>query len=445
MVDIRPFKGISYNPKKVNLSSVISPPYDVISPAGQESYYHQDEHNIIRVILGKEYADDSQLNNKYTRARNYLSKWIQEEALQQDDHEAIYVYRQTFSAMDKMCSLTGIVALVRLEELGKGNILPHEETLSAPKLDRLKLMDACEGNPELIYSLYTDETCQMNEILTRVASDIVPFIDFKDENGRGQQVWQITDDSQITQIMEIMKNKPVFIADGHHRYEATFRLKAERSIREGVNGQGSGVRSDEPTVAGEIIPVAISGDKPYDYIMMLLVAMDDPGLIILPTYRLVKGIQSYSPGLILEGLKETFEIRQCSKDEMFGVIESKRYAFGMYTQSGFYLLRLKQGVVNDRVMDGKSMEYQSLDVVVLHLLVINKLFNGYPEEGNIAYIKDKQGAIDSVDKGEYQLALFLAPASLSQLKTLSLNQEKMPQKSTYFWPKPVSGLLLYLW
>ncbi|MBI4753050.1 DUF1015 family protein, partial [Candidatus Desantisbacteria bacterium] len=120
MVDIRPFKGISYNPKKVNLSSVVSPPYDVISPAGQEFYYDQDEHNIIRVILGKEHVDDSQLNNKYSRAKNYLSKWIQGETLQQDDHEGIYVYRQTFSVRDKVCSLTGMVALVRLEELGKG-------------------------------------------------------------------------------------------------------------------------------------------------------------------------------------------------------------------------------------------------------------------------------------------------------------------------------------
>jgi len=448
MVDIRPFKGISYNPKKVNLSSVISPPYDVISSAGQEFYYNQDEYNIIRIILGKEHANDSQLNNKYTRARNYLSKWIQEEALRQDDHEGIYVYRQTFSVMDETHVITGIVALVRLEELGKGNILPHEETLSAPKLDRLKLMDACEGNPELIYSLYTDETCQMDEILTRTVNTCEPFIDFKDENKRKQQVWQITDDSQIVQIMKIMRDKPVFIADGHHRYEATYRLKTERSIM-------AGVRSDELAVADELKHGMIAGDKPYDYIMMLLVAMDDPGLIILPTYRLVKGIQDYSVEIILEGLKGAFETSRCSRDEMFSAIEGEQYAFGMYAQGNFYLLRLKQtdrdkpysydGGINNQLMDDKSMEYQSLDVVVLHSLVINKLLGNCPQEGNIAYVKDMKETIDSIDKGEYQLALFLAPASLSQLKTLSLNQEKMPQKSTYFWPKPVSGLLLYLW
>jgi uncharacterized protein (DUF1015 family) len=432
MVDIRPFKGISYNPKKVNLFSVVSPPYDVISPARQEIYYNQDEHNIIRVILGKEYDNDSRINNKYTRARNYIDKWVQEEALKQADQEGIYVYRQTFSAMDKMCSLTGIVALVRLEEFGKGNILPHEQTLSATKLDRLKLMDACEGNPELIYSLYVDETCQMGEILTRTVSDAVPFIDFKDENERRQQVWQIKDNNQIAHVIEIMKNKPVFIADGHHRYEATFKLKGERSIRD-----------PKP------------GDKPYDYIMMLLVDMNDPGLIILPTYRLLKGIQDYSVELLLEGLKVAFETSQCSRDEMFTAIEGEQYAFGMYAQSGFYLLRLKQTDrdkpcpydegIKDPLMDGKSMEYQSLDVVVLHSMVINKLLMDCLEEGNIDYVKDRQAAIVSVDTGEYQLALFFAPVKLSQLKILSLNHEKMPQKSTYFWPKPTSGLLLYLW
>ncbi|MBU1753304.1 DUF1015 domain-containing protein [bacterium] len=428
MVDIRPFKGFGYNSKKVNLSSVVSHPYDVISPAGQGLYYEQDEHNIIRIILGKECVDDSRINNKYTRARNYLSKWIQEGVLQQDEREGIYVYRQIFSVGDKTYSLTGMVVLVKLEELGKGNILPHEETLSAPKLDRLKLMDTCEGNLEFIYSLYSDETCargaasQINEILIQTINNTEPHFDFIDEDGTGQQVWQITNDSLVTQIMEAMKDKPVFIADGHHRYEATYNLKKERSIR-----------NPKP------------GDKPYDYIMMLLVSMDDPGLIILPTYRLIKGIKDYSTELLIEGLRVSFEINQCSREEMFDSIEGEQYSFGLYTQGNFYLLRLKQGIIDTQLVPDKSMEYQSLDVVVLHSLVINRLIGDCPDAGNITYIKDEKGAVASVDTGEYQLALFLAPAKLSQLKTLSLNHEKMPQKSTYFWPKPVSGLLMYLW
>ncbi len=422
MVDIRPFKGFGYNPKKVNLSSVVSPPYDVISPAQQEIYYNQDEHNIIRVILGKEYEGDSRINNKYTRARNYIDKWIQDGAIQASDGKGIYVYRQTFSVNDKTYAITGIVTLVRLEEMGKGNILPHEETLFAPKLDRFNLMDTCKGNLEFIYSLYSDETCAINEMLTQTIDNLEPCLDFKDEKGINQQMWQITDDSLIAQITGVMKDKPVFIADGHHRYEATFKLKTERSIRD-----------PKP------------GDKPYDYIMMLLVDMNDPGLMILPTYRLVKGVPNTSTGLLLEQLKDSFDVSQSLKDEMFAAIEGEQYSFGMYIQGNFYLLRLKDGVADKQLMPGKSAEYQSLDVVVLHSLVIDNLYGDCFEEGNIAYVKDTEAAIASVDTGEYQLALFLAPARLSQLKTLSLNHEKMPQKSTYFWPKPVSGLLLYLW
>lgn len=422
MVDIRPFKGFSYNSKKVTLSSVVSPPYDVISPAQQEIYYNQDEHNIVRVILGKEYANDSRINNKYTRARNYIDKWIQEGVLQQSDHKCIYVYRQTFSVDDKIYAITGIIALLRLEEIGKGAILPHEETLSAPKLDRFNLMDACEGNLEFIYSLYSDETCQINKILTKTINDIEPCLDFKDKEGINQQMWEIKDDIMIAQITEVMKNKPVFIADGHHRYEATFKLKGERSIKD-----------------------TKIGDKPYDYIMMLLVDMNDPGLMILPTYRLVKGIKNYSPELLLEQLEASFNISLCLKDEMFGAIEGEQYAFVMYAHGNFYLLRLRQGVIDKQLVKGKSVEYQSLDVVVLHSSIINNLLGDCLEQGNIAYVKDKEASIASVDAGEYQLALFLAPVRLSQLKTLSLNHEKMPQKSTYFWPKPVSGLVMYLW
>jgi uncharacterized protein (DUF1015 family) len=426
MVDIRPFKGVYYNPNKVNLPQVVTPPYDVISEKQQEIYYNRDPHNIIRIILGKEASTDTGINNKYTRARNYIDKWLQEKVLQQDTNESIYIYRQKFIYRNKSYILTGIISLVKLEDLKNGNIYPHEETLYAPKLDRYKLMEKCEGNVEFIYTLYSGTTEQILQILHKTVTDTAPFIEFKDEHDITHQMWRIIDKNDINKIIETMKDESLLIADGHHRYEATFKLKTEKAIKDQNYNE----------------------EKSYNYIMMLLISMNDQGLIILPTYRVLRGLPKINIDIIKTKLSDTFEIIPTSKEDMFKNIEQehKGYVFGLYIKhDGFYILKTKDEI-KEELIPGKSEEYQKLDVVVLHSLVINRF---YPKEGieedNIAYIKDEKECISLIDSEKYQLALFLAPVKLSQLKALGLKREKLPQKSTYFWPKPVSGMLLYLW
>ena len=274
MAEIIPFKGLRYNEELVgNISNVVTPPYDVISPEEQANYYNISEYNCIRLELSKEMAGDDDSNNKYTRAAQTLQKWIDNRVLLEEENPCIYIYQQEFSlSSTERYIRTGFIALVRLEEFSKGIILPHENTLSKPKEDRLNLMRACGANFSQVFSLYDDENKDIAKVFEEYCSSNKPVISIeKGIAGSPERVWAISDGDIIDKIKNIMADKKLFIADGHHRYETALAYRDE-------------LREKNPNH---------TGNELYNYVMMMLVDIDDPGLVVLPTHRMVSNIDNF--------------------------------------------------------------------------------------------------------------------------------------------------------
>ncbi len=405
MPEIIPFKGILYNQEKIfDLTSVVAPPYDVISKTQQERYYQNHPHNCIRLILGKDLSEDNEKNNKYTRAADYFNTWLTEGILKQDDTEAIYPLIQEFSHRDKKITRSGFITLIKLEELGTG-VFPHEKTLSKPKQDRLNLMLATKANLCQVFALYSDEEGILDEYLKVEES---PTIDIEDEAMITHQLFRLTDKARLKKIKDVMQSKPIFIADGHHRYETALNFK---------------------NILG------------YPFIMIYLTKMEDEGLTIFPTHRLIRNISNFQ----LNAFEEFFEVGAIHELPLLleKMEEESNHAFGMYTEGEFYLLVLKDNNIMDKLIgDEKSKEYKQLDVSILETLVINHILKITDIESSVSYTHDEKEAILSVDEKNCTLALFLNPTRIEQLRQMALYHELMPQKSTYFYPKLLSGLVM---
>lgn len=437
MAKLAPFKGLRYNTEKFkDLDSVTAPPYDIISADEQQELYNKDEYNVIRLDYGMEFESDGDENNKYTRSAAYLKKWIEEEVLKYEDEEAFYIYEQIFKLdMDESPthSLKGIISLVQLEEFSKKVIIPHEETLKKAKRDRLGLMEATSANMSQIYSLYMDPDQAIADIISE-CSDTAPDISFTTKENVIQNVWIIKDKDIIELLSKKFENKQLFIADGHHRYETALHYRNLRHEKDGTE----------------------VGTQPYDYTMMMLVSMDDSGLFVFPTHRLVKNVENYSEQLMIGMLTEDFNASKIyfTDGNFADIITSKlrdtidEKSFAYYTGNNYYyLLKLKDVLVMDDMIDGKSDTYKHLDVSVLHKLILEKYF-GIGEESlknqeNIVYTKDAEEALKRVDNKEMQCAFLINPTKVSEIKDISLANEKMPQKSTYFWPKLITGIVIY--
>ncbi|MEW6621407.1 MAG: DUF1015 domain-containing protein [bacterium] len=404
MAQISPFKGILYNQEKIqDLSLVVTPPYDVISEIQQERYYQKHPYNCIRLILGKDLPEDNEKNNKYTRAADYFHQWLYAEILKQDLTETIYPLIQRFSFHNKNITRAGFITLMRLEEFGN-SVFPHEKTLSKPKQDRLNLMLATKANFCQVFGLYSDEKGILDEYL-KVKEE--PIVEIMDENEVSHQLVRLKDKTKIEEIKAIMQSKPIFIADGHHRYETA--LNAQKILG-------------------------------YNFIMIYLTKMEDEGLTILPTHRLVKinTHPSFSPFFEVEKVNTCNELLE--KMEM---MKESHYVFGMYAEGKNYLLILKDNEIMDKLIgDEKPEEYKKLDVSILQTVVINHILKITDIEAHIGYTHNEKEAILLVDEGKYNLAFFLNPTRISQLKEMSLKHELMPQKSTYFYPKLLTGLVM---
>jgi len=403
MVEIVPFKGILYNQEKIaNLSQVVAPPYDIISKELQGKYYHNHPYNCIRLILGKDLPSDNEKNNKYTRAAGYFNNWLKEGILKQDDTPAIYPLIQEFSIYEKKITRVGFITLMKLEEFGK-EVFPHEKTLSKPIQDRLNLMLATRANFCQVFALYSDEEGILDECL-KVES--APIIDIVDENKETHQLFRLTEKTKLEKIKMVMKSKPIFIADGHHRYETALTARN------------------------------ITG---YPFIMIYLTKMEDKGLIILPTHRLVRNIS-----VNLDAFKEFFVVKMVDNLlEKMDEMKETHHAFGMYTKGKNYLLMLKENNILDKLLDDeKSKAYKQLDVSIFQTLIINHILRITDIESQISYTHDEKEAILSVDEGKSDIAFFLNPTKISQLRQLALQHKLMPQKSTYFYPKLLTGLVM---
>ncbi len=424
MADVIPFKGILYNPEKIDdLSRVMAPPYDVISSEMQEELYRIDQHNIIRLILGKELGNDTAANNRYIRAQNEFNNWADKDILKKDKNPSLYIYQQKYLHKGSIKVRTGFIGLMKIEDPRKSQVLPHEYTLKGPKKDRLKLMNKVKANLSPIFSLFEDENSFVTNILLKAEKKSSPLIDI-DLDGVSHKLWRIKDASSIKRITRFMKSKAIFIADGHHRYETALAFRNQM-----LNKKGN--------------------KKSFNYIMVYFSNLNQEAITILSTHRVIKDIANLTPTKLLSRLKGFFEIKKVKtrKGLLKGLDRTKEGCFGLYCGRGnFYLLTLKRGVSLDKLIaPGKSASWKRLPVTILHELILNRalrLKEKLANEDNIIYTKDADYAINLVDKENYKAAFFLNPTSVDQLKDVAQSRSRMPRKSTYFYPKLLSGLVI---
>lgn len=440
MAIISPFKGIRYNTEKINdLALVTTPPYDVISSTDQQRYYDIHENNIIRIELGKDYEGDNENNNKYIRAGSYLNEWIRKGVLVQEELPAIYIYDQEFHVSEwEVKRRRGLITLVKLSEFSEGIVLPHEHTLSKAKVDRFNLMCTTNSNISQIFSLYNDNQ-QVVPLLDKYTISNPPEISFANPENVIERLWVITDVQLIAEICTIFSGKQLFIADGHHRYETALNYR-KKTISENLSH---------------------TGNELYNYVMMTLVDMDDPGLVVFPTHRVLKNLPKFDSKSFIEFAESIFEVKSIKFNTSFTpeyVPDQIRISveqngvfgksFGYYDGSSenYYILMLKDQGAVEKALPDKSPAYKDLDVTVLHSLILEQYFkideDNQSKQINLSYTRDIKEAMDWVASRKCQCAFFLNPTQVRQVKEVSLAGDKMPQKSTYFYPKVSTGLVI---
>lgn len=423
MAVIKPFKGMRYDTSKAGeISKLCCPPYDIISEKQRIDYINENEYNIIRLELPKDGE------NPYSNASDILNMWREKGILIHEDKPAIYIYEEEFNAYSERKSIKGIIARVKLEEFSKGIILPHEFTLSKAKEDRLNLMKATNCNFSQIYALYMEEnhlTLKTIDEYSQCASNL----EFTDSDDVTHRLWIVTDEEIINKIVDDFAYRRLYIADGHHRYETA--LNYRNYCRE------SGISKE--------------GD-PQDYQMIYLVDMDHPGLVVFPTHRLVRDLPNFDKNKMLELCEKYFIITAVSDNENMERELAKCYdegknAFGFYCGNGeWYLLVLKDTEVMSQFLPNLCTASQRLDVSVLHTLILENIF-GIDKENmanqvNLTYTKFFDEAVSLVDSGEFQCSFVLNPTRVSEIRNVAAAGEKMPQKSTYFYPKMITGMVM---
>lgn len=434
MAHIIPFRGMRFNTDKVgDLRQVTTPPYDIISPQEQNEFYQKHANSVIRLEFGKEYADDTPQNNRYTRAAADLKAWIDEQILIFEEKPAVYLYEEVFTLKNvETKAFKGFMTLVQLEEFSKKIVLPHEETLSKAKTDRFNLMDATHANFSPIYCLYMDEKQKLSPIIRDVSAQ-KPDISFTACDGIEQHLWIITDETVIQAVQAGFADRQLFIADGHHRYETALNFRNK-------------LREENPDDGADAL---------YNYVMMLLVDMDDPGLVVFPTHRMLKDLESFDEAAVLTALADSFQTEKlpvgnnaaAAMEEALSAAGADEKVFAFYTgKDYFYRLTLTDSTAMAKAISGKSDAYLGLDVTVLHTLILHKIFGidmeNMANQKNLVYTKQAEEAVDSVKNGDFQCAFLLNATKVREIKDVSLANEKMPQKSTYFYPKIITGLVM---
>lgn len=429
MAKIIPFHGLCYNVTgSSRLAKVLAPPYDVISPSQKKQLMAADAYNVIRLIIGNP-SHETHTASNYRSAQKFFSSWRRKSILKRDADPSIYVYQQSFAIHGKAYRRTGFIALSRLTPFGnkKGGILAHEHTLSGPKADRLKLMKACHANFSCIFSLYPDKG-GVGKVLKKITSG-KPGISVDFPKGIQNRVWKVSEPKLISKIQRRIKNATLFIADGHHRYETALAYQAFRS--KGTKGR--------------------QGIKPYDYVQMMFVAMEDPGLVILPTHRMLPARLISSPNLLLSRLSSLGEIL-AYKGNLGGLapwkwmekLGKREPTLGIsFDGKKLYALQFSKKVVQSPFLLGFSDAQKKLDVTLLHRLILEPFFGITKEkvEHEIVFTSKAEEAVERLRKKEFAAAFFLNPTRIDQLRDVALKQERMPQKSTFFYPKLVTGLV----
>lgn len=423
MPNIKPFKGVVYNKKKIgNLAKVVAPPYDIIPKDMQNELYRASPYNIVRLELGKIRPADSLRDNRYTRAKKFFDSWLKNNLMVRDEKASIYIYSQKYREGGRVIDRIGFIALMGLDG-GKKKVLPHEKTLLAPKLDRLDLMRSIKANLSPIFVLYEDTSHSILKILKKTSARKKPFIDISFD-GVKNRAWRLDDETDIVRIQAVMRNADTFIADGHHRFEVTRMYSKELGNTRAPERLKESAR----------------------YVMVYFVEAKEDMLTVLPAHRLPKDIGRLKKEEILGRLKEFFVIEKAvSLGAMMSKLNRSRniHAFGMYLGRGqFYILSLKSMIPVDTAVKNKPKDWKRLDVAILHLFIFQHVLGIRDDDDNIEFVKSPQETAKSVDKGKFKMAFFLNPTKVAEVKRIARLGEKMPRKATYFYPKPISGIVI---
>ncbi len=439
MVRIRPFRAYRYNQAKAgNLSRLVTPPYDIIKGDMVDMFQSLSEYNIAWIIKNKPEEDDTPTSNQYTRARDHFTKWIDEGVLIHDETESYYVYGQDFQIEGKKLFRFGFIGLMELEEFATGapstgvfsGVLQHEETLPKDIEDRLNLCRSAMANFGQIFVIYPDHERNIDKILEKHMKDN-PIGDVMDQDGIRHRLWRIDDENDLDKITRLMESKYIIIADGHHRYKTALALRKEHPELESTK-----------------------------YRMLTFVNISNPGLVVLPTHRLVQRLEHFSKEKLLADVKKYFEVEMFqSKDQMFALLSKRfnegKHSFGLFIDDGnFYTLTLNDVSIMNHLLPDKSTELRGLDVAILHALILDKMLGIDKKKlaegtmkggGYVTYIKGIGDAVEESIKtvqNEGQAVFFMNPTRVQEVEAVSKNFECMPQKSTFFQPKVWTGFTI---
>ena len=429
MVRIAPFRGVGYSQKKIrDLAKVIAPPYDVISKSEQERLYKKSPYNFVRLDLSQE-------SDSYDAAAHTLNDWLAQGIFERDQEPAIYFSSQRFKLKGgEEKERLGFFALIELQDFTSGEIRPHEKTHDAPKQDRLKLMLACQAQLSPIFALYAQPKPTINRILAVAVEGVAAWLDVEQDNGDHCRLWRITDSAVIQKIQQEMRDQKLLIADGHHRYEATLSYRDHMRRERGQS----------------------TGREAFNYVMAYCANMNDDNVVILPTHRLVRGFE-HKPFLELEEALQTyFYVEQHPKtpDGKVSFLKALKAAAKKYRVIGasfkrdprYLILRLKNKRIMQRLAKDLSAPLRELDVSTLHLLILEHILGMAPEQqesgDRVRYFEDEETVLQTLEKEEFQAAFLLNAPKAEEVLAIAAAGEKMPQKSTYFYPKLSSGLLV---
>jgi uncharacterized protein (DUF1015 family) len=449
MPDISAFRGIRYDLGQVgSLSKVVAPPYDVIDAELQRALYDLHPSNVVRLILNRDEPGDDDHNNRYTRAARLLRQWLRDGVLFTEGDPAIYAYHQEFEHDGTRHTRRGFMCRVRLESFGQGRIYPHEETHAAAKADRLRLMSACKANLSQVFGLYPDPENVAQNILERAVAGTAP-LEATDHLGVVHRMWPVTDVALITAVTGAMGGRPVYIADGHHRYETACTLRDQVAA--------------EFAQRGEKMPP----EHPANHVLMTCISMSDPGLRVLPTHRLLRGLPPMTAGQLAERLGGCFSLSAPSygpeeADIVWAEVESE----GAQGCMAFFTAEDQAWTIACLTEEGRrqmaavapehSPEWRELGVSILHRLVVGALLDA-PHLPAAKYVHEVSEVVDGLLHGDdagrdatgqegsgglFELAALVMPATVEHVGAISTHGERMPAKSTYFYPKLLTGLVI---
>jgi len=417
LATVRPFQGIFYDPHRVDLSRVVAPPYDVISPADQRRYYQQDPHNVVRLIAGEVHAADTPEDNKYTRAAAFFRQWLADGILHRESSPGLHVYRHRFvdPTDGRQRERQGILGVVELEPFGRG-VLPHEQTHARAKADRLSLTRAVVANLSPVFALYEDPQSAVRPVIATAVAES-PRLSITGEDGDQHTIWSINGAERFHKLAEVFRTSRLYIADGHHRYETALNFRNKQRV-------------DHPDAPP---------DAAFNYVLMLLVDMADPGLTILPTHRLLHDFERFDPALVDRLARRHRVIPRRDRAELLAAMQepTASHRIGIAVTSTRATVDIGSADAADPV--------SRLDVSVLHREILQRELGLEPDELEseryLSYSRDVATLLDRVETGAGQAAFLLRPPAVSNVVEVARAGQVMPQKSTYFFPKPASGIV----